>query len=75
MELNKIPTIFHYIYTENNDLKEYQYFSIKSVIEFYNNSLIYIHYYNEIPSGFLWNKISKNIQFIKINIPKKLHIK
>jgi len=75
MELNIIPTIFHYIFTENNDLKEYQYFSIKSIIELHNNSIIYIHYYDEIPSGFLWNKILNKIEFIKIKIPKKLHNK
>jgi len=75
MELNIIPTIFHYIYIENIDLKEYQYFSIKSIIEFHNNPYIYIHYYDEIPCGFLWNKILDKIKFIKIKIPKKIHNK
>lgn len=71
-----IPNIFHYIYIDST-LKEYQYFSLKSVIEIYSNSIIYIHYYDNIPDGFLWNIIKEysNIKLNKIKIPIKLHNK
>lgn len=66
---NKIPNIFHLIYESKNiDFEPHIYFCIKSIIEINKPEIIYF-YYNNLPTGKLWNKIEDNLNLKKIEIP------
>jgi hypothetical protein len=64
-----IPNIFHFMYdsSRQDDLYEYEYFSIKSVFEINKPDKIYFHYNNE-PKGKLWDKIKKILTLNRTNI-------
>ena len=72
-----IPNIYHIFYDkiDNNIFLEYEYYSIKSIIEINNPIKIYFNYII-LPKGIFWDKISDLLilNIIKININKNILI-
>lgn len=69
--VQNIPNIYHFFYNDN--FSEYNYYSIKSVIEINKPEKIYFNYVN-LPNGIFWDKIKDNLILKKISNINKIVI-